>query len=49
MFDPLFLAVAEAVEEAVLNAMLAAEPCTGYKGRFVPALDGARLAELVKG
>ncbi|MGE4528165.1 MAG: P1 family peptidase, partial [Rhodospirillaceae bacterium] len=41
--DPLFLAVAEAVEEAVLNAMLAAEPCTGYKGRFVPALDGARL------
>lgn len=41
--DPLYMAVVEAVEEAVLNAMLAADPMTGKAGRHVPALDPARL------
>lgn len=45
--DGVFMGVVEAVDEAVLNAMLAADPCTGRDGRFVPALDGQRLAELL--
>lgn len=45
--DPMFMGVVEAVDEAVLNAMLAADTCTGYKGRVVKAIDGARLVELV--
>jgi D-aminopeptidase len=36
--DPLFVAVAEGVEEAILNALCAAEPMTGFAGRSVPAL-----------
>lgn len=39
----------EAVDEAVLNAMLAAEPMTGHRGRRVAALDGERVSELVLG
>ncbi|MFG1398879.1 DmpA family aminopeptidase [Roseixanthobacter pseudopolyaromaticivorans] len=46
--DPIFLAAVESVEEAVLNAMLAADPVTGKRGRAVAALDGARLLELVR-
>lgn len=46
LLDPMFMAVVEAVDEAVLNAMLAAEPCVGRKGRSVAALDGAHLASL---
>ena len=45
--DPMFLGVVEAVDEAVLNSMLAADPCTGREGRFVPAIDGAQLAALL--
>lgn len=41
--DALFMAVVEAVDEAVLNAMLAADPMTGKHGRFVPALTPERL------
>ncbi|WP_173796253.1 P1 family peptidase [Hartmannibacter diazotrophicus] len=41
--DPMFMGVVDCVEEAVLNAMLAATPVTGRKGRFVPALDTDRL------
>ena len=41
--DPVFMAVVEAVEEAVLNAILAAEPMTGKHGRVVAALDHERL------
>jgi len=36
--DPLFQAVAEAVEEAVLNALFANAAMTGIDGRLVPAL-----------
>lgn len=36
--DPIFGAVLDATEEAVLNALLAGAPTTGYDGRTVPAL-----------
>ncbi len=36
--DPLFLATVEAVEEAVLNAMMRAETMTGVNGRTIEAL-----------
>jgi len=45
--DSMFMGVVEAVDEAVLNAMLAADTCTGCKGRVVEAIDGQRLVELV--
>jgi len=45
--DALYLAVVEAVDEAVLNAMLAAETMTGRQGRVVKAIDPERLANLV--
>jgi D-aminopeptidase len=41
--DQLFLAAAEAVEEAILNALCAAETVTGYKGRTVYALPPDEL------
>src|SRR5262249_3264752 len=43
---PLFEAAAEATEEAIWNAMIAAETMTGYKGRPVPAVphDGLKAA-----
>ncbi len=44
--DPLYMAVVECVEEAVVNAMLAAETMLGRKGRVVPALDGEAVAAL---
>ncbi len=43
--DPLFLAAAEAVEEAILNALCAAETMVGQKGCVVHALP---LEELVR-
>lgn len=36
--DPYFHATASAVEEAILNAMVAADPMTGQGGNHVPAL-----------
>jgi L-aminopeptidase/D-esterase-like protein len=44
--DPIYMAVVESVEEAVLNAMLAAETTTGKKGRVVDALDHEKLKAL---
>ncbi len=44
---PLFLAAAEATEEAILNAMCMAETMTGLQGRTVHALPLDRLAEVV--
>jgi L-aminopeptidase/D-esterase-like protein len=41
--DPLFIGAVEAVEESVLNAMLAADTMIGKRGRRVAALDPARL------
>jgi D-aminopeptidase len=44
--NPLFLAVVEATEEAVYNALLKAETMTGYRGRRGEALPIDRLVEL---
>ncbi len=43
--DPFFEATAEAAEEAILNAMTAAETLTGYKGRTAHALPLDKLQE----
>lgn len=44
--SPLFEAAAEAVEEAILNALVAAETMTGYKQRTAYALPLERVAEI---
>lgn len=46
--NPLFSAVEQATEEAILNAMVAAETMTGYKGNTVHALPHERLKEVLK-
>ncbi|HZT19600.1 MAG TPA: P1 family peptidase [Dongiaceae bacterium] len=45
---PLFQAAAEATEEAILNALTAAETMTGYKGRTIHALPLDRLQAVMK-
>jgi D-aminopeptidase len=44
---PLFDAVVEATEEAILNALCAAETMTGYRGATAHALPLERLGELL--
>ncbi|MDH5525720.1 MAG: P1 family peptidase [Nitrospirota bacterium] len=46
--DPLFTAVIQATEEAVLNAMIAAKTMTGRDGNTVYALPHERLRKLLK-
>ncbi|MBL4644950.1 MAG: P1 family peptidase [Rhizobiales bacterium] len=46
--DPLFHATVEATEEAILNALCAAQTTTGFNGRTVYALPGDILAQAVK-
>jgi len=46
--DPLFMAAAYATEEAILNALLAAETMTGRDGLTVPALPHDRLQGLLR-
>jgi D-aminopeptidase len=46
--DPLFEATVEATEEAVVNALLAAETMTGRDGVTAPALPHDRLREVMK-
>ncbi len=45
--NPFFEAVAEAVEEAILNALTAAETLTGFRGRTAHALPLGELQELM--
>jgi D-aminopeptidase len=45
--SPLFLAVVEAVEEAVYNSLTRATDITGYQGRRVEAIPIEKLRELV--
>ncbi|MCJ7700939.1 MAG: P1 family peptidase, partial [Anaerolineales bacterium] len=47
--SPLFEAAAEAVEEAILNALVAAETMTGYKQRTAYELPLERVAEIFRG
>jgi L-aminopeptidase/D-esterase-like protein len=46
--DPVFEAVVQATEEAIINAMLAAENMTGRDGHRVAALSHERLVDLLK-
>ncbi|MFZ0804172.1 MAG: P1 family peptidase [Terriglobales bacterium] len=46
--DPIFLATVQATEEAVVNALVAAETMTGINNRTVIALPHDRLRELLK-
>ena len=46
--DPLFAASVEAVEEAIVNALVAAEPMTGHGGLHVPALPHAALRSVLR-
>jgi len=46
--DPIFLATVQATEEAVINAMVAAETMTGANNRTVIALPHDRLREILK-
>jgi L-aminopeptidase/D-esterase-like protein len=43
MLDPYFEAVVQATEEGVLNALVANEDMTGYRGHRVPALPRERV------
>lgn len=46
--DPLFEATVQAVNEAVINAMVAAKTMTGFDGHTVEALPHDRLREVLK-
>lgn len=46
--SPYYAAVIDATEEAILNAMLAAETMTGRDGHTVYALEGELLADLLR-
>jgi D-aminopeptidase len=46
--DPLFLATVQASEEAIVNAMIAAETMTGINGHTVIALPHDRLREVLR-
>jgi L-aminopeptidase/D-esterase-like protein len=46
--DPIFLATVRATEEAVVNAMVAAETMSGLDNHTVIALPHDRLREVLK-
>jgi D-aminopeptidase len=46
--NPLFLATVQAVEESIVNAMVAAETMTGRDGATVPAIDSSELKKILK-
>jgi L-aminopeptidase/D-esterase-like protein len=46
--DPIFLATVQATEEAVVNAMVAAETMTGINNHIVIALPHDRLREVLR-
>jgi D-aminopeptidase len=46
--NPFFDAVAEAVEEAILNSLTAAEAMTGFSGFTAPALPLDTLQAVVR-
>lgn len=46
--DPLFLATTQAVEESIINALIAAETMTGVNGTTVEAIDHQALLEVLQ-
>jgi D-aminopeptidase len=46
--DPLFLATVNAVEESVVNALVAGETMTGVRGKTIPAIDAVQLQNILK-
>src|SRR5262249_55000542 len=46
--DPVFAATVQSVEEAIVNAMIAAETMTGANGHRVRALDHEKLRAVLK-
>ncbi|MCP1386153.1 DmpA family aminopeptidase [Runella salmonicolor] len=46
--SPLFLAVIEATEEAILNSLLMAKTTKGYQGHIVEALPVQKVVEIMK-
>ncbi len=46
--DPLFRAAVHATEEAIINALVAAETMIGFRGRIVHALPHDRLLEIMR-
>jgi L-aminopeptidase/D-esterase-like protein len=46
--DPIFLATVQATEEAIINAMIAAETMTGIDNHMAIALPHDRLREILK-
>jgi L-aminopeptidase/D-esterase-like protein len=46
--NPIFYATVQAVEEAIVNALVAAETMTGINGNAVYALPHDRLQEILK-
>lgn len=48
LLDPIFLGVVEATEEAIVNAMVAAEDVTGFEGHTAKAIDHDALVKVLK-
>jgi D-aminopeptidase len=46
--SPLFMAVIEATEEAIINSLFAAETVTGYQGRTVRALPKEQVLKIMR-
>jgi D-aminopeptidase len=46
--DPVFAAVVQATEEAIVNSMIAADSMTGIEGHHVTALDHEKLRAVLK-
>ena len=46
--NPIFLATVQATEEAIINAMIAAETMTGVDGNTVYAIPHDRLKEVMR-
>jgi len=46
--DPLFLATVEATEEAIVNALVAAQDMRGQDGHFAAALPHAKLQQILR-
>ena len=48
LLDPLYGAVVDATEEAILNALVAAETLVGINGNTLPALPHDQVRELLR-